>query len=67
MLTRAQARSSGIVAVILFAALVAWRLWSDEAQRLSRKKAPVHTHTITFTCNRTCTDVTQIPEVFPWR
>ena len=29
-------------------------------------QTPVHTHTVTFTCSRTCTDLTQIPKVFPW-
>jgi hypothetical protein len=66
-MTKAQARTSGIVAAILFAALVAWRLWSGEAKTIVEKKAPKHVHTITFTCDRTCTDTTQIPEVFPWK
>ena len=67
MLTRPQARTSGIVAAILLAALVAWRVWSSEARQLVVRKAPTHVHTITFTCNRTCTDTTQIPEIFPWK
>jgi hypothetical protein len=65
MLTPSQARTSGIVATILFALLVCWRLWSSEAKTIVRKKAPVHVHTITFTCDHTCTDTTKIPEVFP--
>lgn len=67
MLTKPQARTSGIVALVLFAALLCWRRWSDEAKTLVKKKMPVHVHTITFTCNNTCTDTTKIPEVFPWR
>jgi hypothetical protein len=67
VLTTGQARTSGIIAAFLFAVLLSWRLWSGEAKSISKKKATVHTHTITFTCNRACTDTTQIPEVFPWR
>jgi len=67
MLTTGQARTSGIVAAFLFTVLLCWRLWSSEAKSINKKRTPVHTHTVTFTCNRTCTDTTQIPEVFPWR
>jgi len=65
VLTTAQARTSGIVAIVLFVALVCWRLWSSEAKTIVKKKTPVHVHTVTFTCDRTCTDTTQLPETFP--
>jgi hypothetical protein len=67
MLTPHQAQISGIVAAILFALLVCWRLWSSESKAIVKKRAPAHTHTITFTCDRTCTDTTQLPETFPWQ
>lgn len=59
-------RYAGLVAILGFIALVIWRLYSNEAKvtKLPRK---VHTHTVTFTCDQTCTDTTLIPEVFPWR
>jgi len=67
MLTNSQTKTAGIVSLILLVLLIGWRLWSSEAQSIARKTAPVHTHTITFTCDRTCTDKAQLPETFPWR
>ena len=32
-----------------------------------KKTLETHTHTVTFTCTRTCSDLTKIPEVFPWQ
>ena len=56
------------IAVTGFVALLTWRSCSDEARKMKKKiLSPPHTHTVTFTCSRTCTDMSTVPEVFPWR
>lgn len=54
--------SGALCALILLLVLIFGR-----PTKSPRLPAVVHTHTVTFTCSRTCTDYHQIPEVFPWQ
>ena len=67
MLTNRSLASRAALAAAGLLGLLAWRLFSPEAERSKRRPAAVHTHTVTFTCSRTCTNYAQVPEVFPWR
>lgn len=66
-MTNRQLSCCGAIAVLGFAALLAWRSCSTEARQLEKISLPPHTHTVTFTCSRTCTDMNLVPEVFPWK
>ena len=57
---------SATIAILALLGLLAWRLWSPEAHKARKVKALVHTHTVTFTCDRTCTDLTKVPDLIPW-
>jgi predicted negative regulator of RcsB-dependent stress response len=54
------------IAILAFLGLLCWRLWSDEAKKKTEISAPVHAHTVTFTCTRTCEDLTTMPPIGPW-
>jgi hypothetical protein len=53
------------IVILSFLGMLAWRLWSPEAKK-SPKTFPIHTHTVTFTCTRTCEDLTILPPIGPW-
>lgn len=54
------------IALLAFLGLLAWRLWSPEARKAKGISGPDHVHTITFTCTRTCEDLTAMPPIGPW-
>ena len=57
---------SATITILALLGLLIWRIWSPEAHKARKVKALVHTHTMTFTCDSTCTDLTKVPELIPW-
>jgi hypothetical protein len=58
------ALACGALCAVIAAAVLAWNHFHPATRK--QTTVPVHTHTVTFTCARTCVDLTKIPEVFPW-